>query len=52
MKTMLSTEYFTKNPLRNNEISPEKQDILNSYDSLSAKDKELLVAYLRGLCKK
>ena len=43
---------FTENPLRNNNISPEKQDILNSYDSLSAKDKELLVAYLRGLCKK
>lgn len=43
---------FTENPLRNNEISSEKQDILNSYDSLSAKDKELLVAYLRGLCKK
>lgn len=43
---------FTENPLRNHDISPEKQDILNSYDSLSAKDKELLVAYLRGLCKK
>ena len=43
---------FTENPLRNTDISPEKQDILNSYDSLSVKDKELLVTYLRGLCKK
>lgn len=43
---------FTENPLRNNDISTEKQDILNSYDSLSSKDKELLIAYLRGLCKK
>lgn len=43
---------FTENPLRNHVITPEQQDILNSYNSLSAKDKELLVAYLRGLCKK
>ncbi len=43
---------FRENPLRNNEISPEKQDILNAYDTLSAKDKELLLAYLQGLCKK
>lgn len=43
---------FAENPLRSNDISLEKQDILNSYDSLSAKDKELLTAYLRGLCKK
>lgn len=43
---------FTENPLRNHEISPDKQELLNSYDSLSTKDKELLSAYLRGLCKK
>lgn len=43
---------FIENPLRNSDISPEKQDILVSYDSLSVKDKELLIAYLRGLCKK
>lgn len=43
---------FKENPLRNNEIPPEKQDLLNSYDSLSARDKELLTVYLRGLCKK
>ena len=43
---------FKENPLRNNEISSEKQNILNAYDTLSAKDKELLAAYLRGLCKK
>lgn len=43
---------FTDNPLRNYEISPEQQNLLYSYDSLSVKDKELLQAYLRGLCKK
>ena len=43
---------FTDNPLRNHEISPEQQNLLYSYDSLSVKDKELLQAYLRGLCKK
>jgi len=43
---------FTENPLRNDEISPEQQELLYSYDSLSVKDKELLQAYLRGLCKK
>lgn len=43
---------FTENPLRNNKISLEQQELLYSYDSLSIKDKELLQAYLRGLCKK
>lgn len=43
---------FTENPLRNHDISPDKQELLNSYDSLSVKDKELLTVYLRGLCKK
>ena len=43
---------FTDNPLHNKELSLEQQELLNSYDSLSKKDKELLTAYLRGLCKK
>lgn len=43
---------FTENPLRNNDISAEQQELLYSYNSLSIKDKELLQAYLRGLCKK
>ena len=43
---------FQTNPLRNEIISEEKQNILNSYDSLSIRDKELLQAYLKGLCKK
>lgn len=43
---------FQENPLRNETISEEEQDILNSYQSLSMKDKELLRAYLQGLCKK
>lgn len=43
---------FQKNPLRNESISEEQQDLLNSYGSLSVRDKELLQAYLKGLCKK
>ena len=43
---------FKENPIRNENISEEEQDIINSYNSLSVKDKELLQAYLRGLCKK
>lgn len=43
---------FHKNVLRNESISEEQQNLLNAYDSLSVKDKELLQAYLRGLCKK
>ena len=43
---------FTENPLRNEHLTETHQDIINSYESLSAKDKELLLAYLRGLCKK
>lgn len=40
---------FTKNPLRNENISEEEQRLLNAYASLSQKDKELLTAYLKGL---
>lgn len=43
---------FEENPLRNSSVSEEQQQLLNFYDSLSSKDKELLLAYLRGLCKK
>lgn len=43
---------FDTNPLRNDTISAEEQELLNSYNSLSVHDKELLQAYLKGLCKK
>ena len=43
---------FAGNPLRNHNVTEEQQDIINSYESLSAKDKELLRVYLDGLCKK
>lgn len=43
---------FQKNPLRNETISEDQQELLNAYDSLSAKDRELLRAYLKGLCRK
>ena len=43
---------FAENPLRHSEITEIHQDIFNSYESLSAKNKDLLLAYLRGLCQK
>lgn len=43
---------FKENPLRDTEISDVHQDIFNSYESLSNKNKELLLAYLQGLCQK
>lgn len=43
---------FQTNVLRNESISEEQQTLLNSYESLSVKDKELLQAYLGGLCRK
>lgn len=43
---------FSENPLRNNSISAEQQDLINSYEELSVQDKKLLRAYLNGLCKK
>ena len=48
------SEFFTfkENPLLDNQISETHQDMINSYESLSAKNKELLLAYLRGLCQK
>ena len=43
---------FSENPLRNELLTPEQQDLLNSYEELSVQDKKLLLAYLRGLNKK
>lgn len=43
---------FKENPLRDEQLTETHQDILNAYESLSVKDKGLLLAYLRGLCKK
>ena len=43
---------FESNPLRNEDITPEQQELLNTYEELSIQDKKLLHAYLNGLCKK
>ena len=43
---------FEKNPLRSDSITEEQQDLINSYEALSNKDKQLLKAYIQGLCKK
>ena len=43
---------FSSNPLRNDGLTEEQQDLLNAYQVLSVKDKELLTAYMRGLLKK
>lgn len=43
---------FTENPLRDDQLTETHQDIINAYESLSVKGKELLLAYLRGLCRK
>lgn len=43
---------FDENPLRNENISPEQQDLINCYEELSVQDKKLLQAYIKGLCKK
>ena len=43
---------FKENPLRSNSLTEEQQDLINSYEALSSKDKDLLKAYLQGLCKK
>ena len=43
---------YDNNPLRSEEISEREQDILNSFRTLSISDKNLLEAYLNGLCKK
>ena len=43
---------FEENPLRSNTLTEEQQDLINSYEALSNKDKELLKAYLQGFRKK
>ena len=43
---------YDKNPIRIESLSDAEQDIINSYRVLSVKDKELLTAYLDGLCKR
>ena len=48
------SEFFSyqTNPLKSDNLTEKEQDIINSYRSLSEKDKELLAAYLNGLCKR
>ena len=48
------SEFFSyqTNPLKSDNLTEKEQDIINSYRSLSEKDKELLAAYLDGLCKR
>ena len=48
------SEFFSyqTNPLKSDNLTEKEQDIVNSYRSLSEKDKELLAAYLDGLCKR
>lgn len=49
----LSTFFeYDKNPIRIEGLSDLEQDIINSYRILSVMDKELLTAYLDGLCKR
>lgn len=43
---------YEENPLRTDTLTDEEQDLLNTYHSLSQKDKELLGAYLTGLCRR
>lgn len=43
---------FSGNPFKSEILTDTEQDIIYSYKSLSNKDKELLIAYLYGLCKK
>ncbi|MDE7478277.1 MAG: helix-turn-helix domain-containing protein, partial [Lachnospiraceae bacterium] len=43
---------YDKNPIELKGLSAAEQDIINSYRVLSVKDKELLTAYLDGLCKR
>lgn len=43
---------YASTPLHSKALTIEQQELLNAFDSLSIKDKELLQTYLRGLCKK
>ena len=43
---------FDKNPLKSEALTDREQRILNLYQTLSSRDKELLEVYLNCLCKK
>jgi len=43
---------YKNNPLKSDNLSEKEQDIINSYRTLSERDKELLAVYLNGLCKR
>lgn len=47
------SEFFNykKNPAKSEKLTDDEQKLLNRYQILSKKDKELLHAYLQGLCK-
>ena len=40
------------NPFKSNTLTDSEQDLINSYRTLSGPDKDLLAAYLKGLCKR
>ena len=40
---------FGENPLRSENLSEEEQDLIISFNALSRKDKDILLAYLKGL---
>ena len=43
---------FESNPLRNELLSDDEEELLNTYKELSVQNKKLLKAYLDGLCKR
>lgn len=43
---------FESNPLRNELLSDDEEELLNTYEELSVQNKKLLKAYLDGLCKR
>lgn len=43
---------YKENPLRDESLSEDEQNLLSAYRKLSIKDKDLLNAYLDGLSKK
>ena len=43
---------YKQNPLQNDVLSEDEQDLLYAYRSLSKRDKEILTASLHGLCKR
>lgn len=43
---------YKQNPLKDDALTEDEQEVLYAYRSLSKRDKEILTAYLHGLCKK